>query len=420
MNLRIKMDSNGVSKDSISNSAVKPPPNVVIFTMMEEADTEIIELIQDYFKSVEVTNDLKVICHQLLEPTSKLFIFLGDNLALNLGAYFKCLDITNKVPTCKHKLIAGITKEFEQEAFQAYQDHIIDNYILCRPMYARIRVVQIVENLLQSLKLMNFTHYSVSGFTQASTHYPEELTALIQKGMKNKSDEHQRIIDSSEVICDSLDTALSRISNWELPDIDYDNLLLSLITRSSKVPLDRSEAIKQKTVELLQRSMDYLAKRKVLKKPLNLDLIPTLTSSKDDYSARKKQLNNTKLKADILIVEDDMLSLQLSKTLLRQSGANVHSATTASGALALTDNQRFDLILLDINLPDQSGVSLLEDIIDEDKTNYETPIVMLTGNTTKAMVDSAISLGAKAYLVKPLKSITIKKLFRRFKVPSNL
>ncbi|MEO0229586.1 MAG: response regulator, partial [candidate division WOR-3 bacterium] len=61
----------------------------------------------------------------------------------------------------------------------------------------------------------------------------------------------------------------------------------------------------------------------------------------------------------ILIVEDDKLALDLLVNFLKKEGYECRGATTAQDALNLMDNLSFDLVLLDIRLPDFSGVELL-------------------------------------------------------------
>ncbi|MBF7072719.1 response regulator [Glaciecola sp. MH2013] len=395
-------------------------PHIVIVSSDISADSQFIELVHDYFKRVEVVEDLKRVCHLLIEPKSKLFIFLGDTLSFCLASYYKCISITQKVPCCEHKMLAGIAKNSENEAFQAYQDHVIDNYLVCRPVYERVRIVQIVENQLQNLKLRNFAHYNVADFKQAASHYPDELIQLIEDGIQHKKEIHDKTLDASELTCKQLDKALLHINQRELPHINYENLLSTLLTRSNKIPLERSETVKQRTVELLHRCLDHLETSQILMKPLDIVKIESLSSQKSEYQKRKKQLSTQDNRAKILIIEDDMISLQLSKTLLAKAGVKAYSASNGEFALQAINTEKYDLILMDINLPDTSGIDLLKQALSRGALNEETPIVMLTGNKTKAMVDDAIAHGAKAYLVKPLKDTTVRKLFRRFRVPSTL
>ena len=77
--------------------------------------------------------------------------------------------------------------------------------------------------------------------------------------------------------------------------------------------------------------------------------------------------------ARLLIVEDDAAIVRNLSDYLRGEGFDVASATTASGALELAGAD-FDLVLLDVGLPDGSGFALCSEI----KGRFGTPVIFLT------------------------------------------
>jgi two-component system cell cycle response regulator len=99
----------------------------------------------------------------------------------------------------------------------------------------------------------------------------------------------------------------------------------------------------------------------------------------------------------ILIIEDDDDQRELMReTLEDHFGANtVKAAASGSGALA-EDLTAFDLILSDYNLPDVTGMELLEQI----KRRTSTPVIMVTGENVGRMAADAIRRGATDYVVK--------------------
>lgn len=100
----------------------------------------------------------------------------------------------------------------------------------------------------------------------------------------------------------------------------------------------------------------------------------------------------------ILVVEDDAL---LNKTLsynLSISGYEVDSALTCSAAKSLTQKKEYDLVILDINLPDGNGFDLCNDI----KIMCENAaIVFLTANDMESDMIKGFELGADDYITKP-------------------
>ena len=71
---------------------------------------------------------------------------------------------------------------------------------------------------------------------------------------------------------------------------------------------------------------------------------------------------------------------------------------------AVTDGADFDIVILDLYLPDMDGISILKNLV---QRNYQTPILIYSKASSKEVVLNVLSLGAKCYLVKPQKPGTI-------------
>ncbi|NMS89414.1 response regulator transcription factor [Clostridioides difficile] len=99
----------------------------------------------------------------------------------------------------------------------------------------------------------------------------------------------------------------------------------------------------------------------------------------------------------ILVVEDDTV---LNKTLsynLTEDGYMITSKFTAISALKSIIEYKFDLIILDVNLPDKSGFELCKEI----KLNWDIPIIFLTANDMEYDMIKSYELGALDYITKP-------------------
>jgi len=104
-------------------------------------------------------------------------------------------------------------------------------------------------------------------------------------------------------------------------------------------------------------------------------------------------------KKSILIVDDDKDILQTLKNILQQKGYSVETAETGREAMENSETRFFNLVLLDINLPDMEGVQLLTSM------HRETPRmmkIMITGQPSLENTLKALNLGADAYIVKPV------------------
>jgi CheY-like chemotaxis protein len=105
-------------------------------------------------------------------------------------------------------------------------------------------------------------------------------------------------------------------------------------------------------------------------------------------------------KKKIMIVEDEQDARTTFTDLLESEGYDVSSAVDGIDALAKAAAEKFDLILLDIVMPNMDGVEVLQKIKTE-PAKYGTPVVvMLTNISGDAAVEKAMEIGAAGYKLK--------------------
>jgi len=111
-------------------------------------------------------------------------------------------------------------------------------------------------------------------------------------------------------------------------------------------------------------------------------------------------------KKRVLIVEDEESLLKLETILLTVKGFEVIGAVTGKIAIDKIGVEQFDLVLLDIMLPDIDGFEVCRQIRKDPRT-AAVPIIMLTAKKAQEDHDKGVLCGANAYLVKPFKSAMI-------------
>ena len=99
----------------------------------------------------------------------------------------------------------------------------------------------------------------------------------------------------------------------------------------------------------------------------------------------------------ILIIEDDRALAEGLTRALSAEQIRVINCSTINEAESLLSGQPFDLIILDINLPDGNGFDFLKDI----KESCHCPIVMLTANDLESDIVAGLEQGADDYITKP-------------------
>ena len=101
----------------------------------------------------------------------------------------------------------------------------------------------------------------------------------------------------------------------------------------------------------------------------------------------------------ILIIDDEKQNNEIIKDILEDVNYRAVLASSASEAKTIVAVEDFDLVLLDVWMPGQDGMSLLEEwIID----GFDTPIVMMSGHAEPSDIVRALKLGAVDFLKKPL------------------
>ncbi|MEQ6120354.1 response regulator transcription factor [Reichenbachiella sp. MALMAid0571] len=116
----------------------------------------------------------------------------------------------------------------------------------------------------------------------------------------------------------------------------------------------------------------------------------------------------------ILLVEDDFQVCSFINKGLTENGFEVSVAMTGDTGLQIAKQSNFDLIILDIMLPDMSGLDVCQQVR---KINSQIPILFLTALGSAENIVLGLETGADDYLVKPFKFIEliarVKTLLRR-------
>ena len=103
-------------------------------------------------------------------------------------------------------------------------------------------------------------------------------------------------------------------------------------------------------------------------------------------------------KGSILVIDDEVEIREGLELLLKTEGYQVFMAETAQSGLSRLGEQPFDLLLLDVSLPDRNGIDLLKDIRRQDP---HLPIVLITAYGSIEMARAAFKSGAMDYITKP-------------------
>jgi sigma-B regulation protein RsbU (phosphoserine phosphatase) len=109
----------------------------------------------------------------------------------------------------------------------------------------------------------------------------------------------------------------------------------------------------------------------------------------------------------VLVVDDNRVNRMMLRGMLQQQGHQVEVASNGKEALDLVNNQRFDLVLLDIVMPELDGFQVL-DHMKSDVGLRDIPIIMISSLENISSVITCIEKGAEDFLHKPYDTVLLK------------
>lgn len=165
--------------------------------------------------------------------------------------------------------------------------------------------------------------------------------------------------------------------------------------------------------------MRLTSKNKLLKcknKTENLQSFVFLDNKKL-IEAKKIKKAEEELKKNILLIEDDHLTIKFSKELFMQAGYNLTVVSTLQEAIAFAKNHTFDLIVTDLGLPGLSGneIAVLYRYWERINKKPMVPIISLTAYGKGKFKEECLAAGINEIWLKPLTKEKIRKLDKYFK-----
>src|SRR5690348_8124334 len=114
--------------------------------------------------------------------------------------------------------------------------------------------------------------------------------------------------------------------------------------------------------------------------------------------------------ATLLIVDDEASILLAFRRAFREPAVTVLTAETAAQGLDIARQRHPDVIVLDVHLPDLSGLEMLRRLRELDA---RSPVIFITGKSTTDTAIEAMKLGAYEYLLKPAELSTLRQVVGR-------
>ena len=390
---------------------------IVLYVTDMENDKVMFEKIKQYFENCEACRSLKELCrHLTTKNTPSVFLMTGDNLEESMLNYYRSLDAVKDYTVCEHKVVSLIPLKSEIDAFEAHRCNAIDDYLIARPLYEANRIVLIVEHLLLELGVSLPSMREEQLSKRLTNNVSEEFAALMSRLLEDKNQIELSFKSSIEDIETCLNQADKKIQQHQAVDLDLNKLQETLKQIRSNEIRPKLLELQEKAISLLEKTITFGASGNTEDEtdaaksdeptPVFNRLYQQDINAQDDPNTKQSAIR-------ILLVEDDLISQKLTMRLLSSLNTKTELAASGRRALASLSSVKYDLILMDISLPDTNGIYIMSQTKTEGHLNYDTPIIMLTGSKRKQIVAEALKNGAKGYVVKPLTKKTIQAIFEK-------
>ncbi len=183
-------------------------------------------------------------------------------------------------------------------------------------------------------------------------------------------------------------------------------------------------AITRQLAELLEGSVSVSSEEGrgsvfTLRIPANVDVKSQPSLNKYDTANELLEKKNTKQFAGFsgrVLVAEDLLPTQiLMRTVLERLGLDVTIVADGNGAVQKCETQSFDIIFMDINMPNMNGYEATKVLRAND---VRTPVIALTANAMKGDEEKCIKAGCDDYLAKPISRRELLENIRKY-LPSS-
>ena len=369
---------------------IRTPLNAIIGFSERLANNE--DLFNENKKQAEIINT----------SANSLLSIINDILDISKiesGTFEINLEKTNIHLICEH-----VIELFSKNASQKNIDLVfnIDSEISTWILTDEVRIRQVLSNILSNA--IKFT--------------PND--GKVELNIKNIKQTKTKSFIKIEIIDSGIGIAKEKLDKIFKPFIQIDNKLnrqyqgtglglsiSSYILKALHSKINVESTVNQGTMFWFDLESDIY-----ISNSLEEELAPKAIVSEK----KKNKIQKNSDEIQMLVAEDNSANQELISYILEKM--NIHFKIVSNGkeAVALYKAEKFDLVLMDINMPILDGVAALNQIREYEKENAykNTPIIALTANAIKGDKEKFISLGMDDYLSKPINTNALLEILKNY------
>lgn len=120
----------------------------------------------------------------------------------------------------------------------------------------------------------------------------------------------------------------------------------------------------------------------------------------------------TEAQKTVIVVEDETDAAEMFAEMMRVSGFRVLKSYSSAPAISLIANERPDVVILDVMMPDVSGLEVLK-FMRREPTLAHIPVIVVSAKSMPGDIQSGLEAGASVYLTKPIGFLDLKQAVER-------
>lgn len=166
--------------------------------------------------------------------------------------------------------------------------------------------------------------------------------------------------------------------------------------------------------EKLQTKLTHIVDEVVRKPLLSSSFSKHLNKMYHIEEIPKEDALDLKDRTTALVVEDNLINQRLIKILLQEYSIAVHTAANGNEAVKLCEQNSFDIIFMDIDMPEKNGIIATQEIKDTLKPHKNMPIVALTAMAMEGDKEMLLREGLDDYISKPLTREKLENILNKY------
>lgn len=119
-------------------------------------------------------------------------------------------------------------------------------------------------------------------------------------------------------------------------------------------------------------------------------------------------------KLNVLVADDYPINLELTKEMLEIMECTVDSAEDGFEAVKLCNKNKYDVIFMDVQMPNMDGYKATQEIRKQGSKNCGTVIIAITANALSGDKERCIEAGMDDYISKPIKGINLEDMLIKY------